>query len=258
MIEKIFAFCMLFFCPILLQAQVALSWAASGTSGVTYNVYRLATSCPTGDTGFTQIITGLSSVAFTDSSVSAGVTYCYYVTASDAGGESAPSNSIQETIPQDNGATINIGETTVLSAPDNGNGNLLLAQSAILSEAAQLQSLSFYVTQAAGDLMLGVYDSTGPNGGPGNLIAQTAQFTPIQGWNTANTTIQPMLTPGTYWLAYAPTSNALAFLQQLTTGMPAYYYYYRRWYRGALPAQFSDSPVVANSVWSFYATLVVP
>lgn len=255
MIEKISVFCALFFMPVLLHAQVALNWAASSTSGVTYNVYRLAASCPNGDTGFTKIASGLPSVAFTDSSVSAGVTYCYYVTADDPSGESSPSNAIQETIPQNNGATVTLGETTVLSAPDNGNGNLLLAQSAILSESAQLQSLSFYVTKAAGDLRLGVYDSTGRDGGPGALIAQTAQFAPIRGWNTVNTTTQPALAPGTYWLAYAPSSNALAFVKQLTAGTSAYYY--GRRYE-ALPTEFSKARDAANSFWSFYATLVVP
>ncbi|MEK7138619.1 MAG: hypothetical protein AAB799_00365, partial [Patescibacteria group bacterium] len=58
--------------------------------------------------------------------------------------------------------TITIGETTILPADDSGNGNLLLAQSTTLSQTATIQSLSFYVTTAAGNLRLGIYDATGP------------------------------------------------------------------------------------------------
>ena len=82
--------------------------------------------------------------------------------------------------------SVTIGQTSVLSSGDSGNGNLLLAQSATLAQAATVQSLSFYVTAASGSLILGVYDATGPNGGPGALKAQTNSFTPVTGWNTAH------------------------------------------------------------------------
>src|SRR5215831_9773974 len=64
-------------------------------------------------------------------------------------------------------STITIGETNILSAADGGNGNYLLAQNTTLSQTASIQSLSFYVTQASGNLILGIYDASGPNGGPG-------------------------------------------------------------------------------------------
>ena len=81
--------------------------------------------------------------------------------------------------------SVNFGETAVLSAADGQNANLLLAQVATLSEAATVQSLSFYVTAASGNLILGIYDATGPSGGPGALKASTASFAPKTGWNTA-------------------------------------------------------------------------
>jgi len=105
--------------------------------------------------------------------------------------------------------SVTIGETAVLSAGDNGNGNLLSAQRAKLAQAATIQSLSFYVTAASGKLILGIYDATGPNGGPGALKAQTNSFTPVTGWNTANVITPVSLTAGAYWLAYLPSSNAL-------------------------------------------------
>ena len=108
---------------------------------------------------------------------------------------------------------ITIGETTVLTSNDSGNGNLLIAQQATLSQIATIQSLSFYVTTAGGDLRLGIYDATGPNGGPGAKKAETNSFTPTTGWNTANVITPASLPVGTYWLAYLPSSSSLGFSQ---------------------------------------------
>src|SRR5271157_4979494 len=122
-------------------------------------------------------------------------------------------------------STIEIGETAVLSSGDRGNGNLLLAQSAALTQAATIQSLSFYVTAASGSLILGIYDATGPNGGPGALKAQTKSFPPVKGWNTAKVVTPVSLTAGSYWLAYLPSSNGLSFRKTNASGNCAYYGY---------------------------------
>src|SRR5215831_4202063 len=148
--------------------------------------------------------------------------------------------------------TITIGETNILSAGDGGNGNLLLAQNTTLSQPATINSLSFYVTQASGNLILGIYDASGPSGGPGALKAQTNSFTPVTGWYTKNVISPVSLPVGTYWLAYLPSSNNLAFVKGLISGISARYYSYPF---GALPAQFSTSPSSDPYHWSFYATL---
>ena len=148
--------------------------------------------------------------------------------------------------------SVTIGQTSVLSTPDGGNGKLLLAQSAKLAQAATIQSLSFYVTAAAGSLILGVYDATGPNGGPGALQVQTQSFTPVKGWNTANVVKPVSLAAGSYWLAYLPSSNALNFVKTNASGNCAYYGYNF----GSLPSKFSASPNSCTpATWSFYATL---
>ena len=66
-------------------------------------------------------------------------------------------------------ALVTIGDNTNLPNDDNGNGNLLVAQNTTLSQTATIQSLSFYVTVAGGNLPLGIYDATGP----GALKAKT-------------------------------------------------------------------------------------
>ena len=135
---------------------------------------------------------------------------------------------------------------------DSQNGNILSAQVAKLSETATVQSLSFYVTAAAGNLILGIYDATGPGGGPGALKATTASFAPTKGWNTAKVKAPVSLPAGSYWLTFLPSSNALGFLKMNTTGNCKYYSYAF----GALPTKFSTSPASCNpTTWSFHATL---
>jgi hypothetical protein len=124
-----------------------------------------------------------------------------------------------------------------------------------LLQQATFQSLSFYVTVAGGNLRLGIYDATGPNGGPGTLKAQTNSFATVLGWNT-----QPVVTPvslpaGTYWLAYLPDNNSLSFVKNTTTGTSGRFYTFTY---GPMPAIFSTTPQITGSHWSFYGTLSVP
>jgi hypothetical protein len=98
-------------------------------------------------------------------------------------------------------SSVTIGANAVLSDGDSQNGNLVLAQSAALSQAATIESLSFYVTRAAGQLLLGIYDASGATGRPGKLLAQTKSFTPVKGWNTQSVVTPVALAAGNYWLA---------------------------------------------------------
>ena len=145
-----------------------------------------------------------------------------------------------------------IGETTIFNEFDCCNGNLLLVQDAVLSQPGTLQSLSFYVTQAVGDLRLGIYDSTGAGGGPGAKRAETNAFTPVVGWNTVNVITPVALSPSTYWLAYLPQSDGLEFRANRSIGTFMYYSYPF----GPMPATFSTSPSSGVTRWSFYGTLL--
>jgi fibronectin type 3 domain-containing protein len=79
------------------QHSVSLSWAASTSTVVGYNVYRGGTS----GGPYTKINSALeSSTNYTDSSVQAGQTYYYVATAVDStGAESAYSSQVQAVIP---------------------------------------------------------------------------------------------------------------------------------------------------------------
>lgn len=148
--------------------------------------------------------------------------------------------------------TFTLGNTEVYTAPDSGNGNLLIGQHAVLTQPGTIASLSFYVRVIGGQLYLGIY--TDVSGRPGNLLATTAAFTPILGWNTAPVLTPVALAPGNYWLAYHPSSSALGFWKNAVgqgnvfLTRPAF---------GAMPVAFG-SPVSTDPFqWSFYATLTL-
>lgn len=147
------------------------------------------------------------------------------------------------------GSSITIGETSILATDDYGNNGLIVAQQVSLSQAAMLQSLSFYVADAVGKLRLGLYDAAGSGGAPKNLKAAAAEIVaPVVGWNTASVT-PAALPAGNYWLAYAPSSGALHFRVDSSGNARVAHKAY-----AALPATFPASSAM-SAHWSFYGTL---
>jgi len=144
------------------------------------------------------------------------------------------------------------GQATVLGTPDSSNGGLLFGQPIQLSGAGTLQSMSFYVTNAAGTFRLGLYDNTGANG-PGTLLAQSGDVTATTGWNTV-TMPSVNLTAARYWIYVLPSSDNLAFVKTSVSGdnnptAPVAY--------GSLPSPFPSTSTFSTSEWSFYATVSI-
>jgi len=75
-----------------------------------YNVYRATVACPASGlpTGATKIASNISAANYTDTTITAPGTYCYYVTALNSAGESAASNTAGGSLAQ-----------PALSAPTN-------------------------------------------------------------------------------------------------------------------------------------------
>jgi fibronectin type 3 domain-containing protein len=73
--------------------QVALSWSSS-SGATTYNIYR---SVASGAEGSTPLVSGVTSTAYTDTTVTNGTTYYYEVTAVNASGQSAKSSEASAT-----------------------------------------------------------------------------------------------------------------------------------------------------------------
>lgn len=79
------------------QHTVKLTWTASTTSGVTYNVYRgSAAGVCTGNP--TPYATGITGTTYTDTNTPAG-TYFYNVSAVSSGGESPCDGEISVVVP---------------------------------------------------------------------------------------------------------------------------------------------------------------
>jgi len=186
-----------------------------------------------------------------DSTGATNGTHTLTAVATDSSGNSTTSSSVSITV--DNGNTIKIGETNVLTTDDSGNGSILLAQSATLGQTATLQSMSFYVVNATGKLRLGIYDASGPGGGPGAKKAETAEITPVAGWNTANVITPVSLPAGTFWLAYLPSSSSLSFRIDRSSGSLKYYSFTY----GTMPNTFSTTTTSETGHWSFYATFSI-
>jgi hypothetical protein len=143
------------------------------TPGVAYGSMT-NTFATTGTTAHATAISGLAN----------GQAYNYYVRCQDSYGNATNDYPVSFSI----SSSILIGEASILASDDTGNGNLLMAQQATLSQTATIQSLSFNVTTAAGNIRLGIYDATGPAGGPGALKASTNSVAATAGWNTVNVT----------------------------------------------------------------------
>lgn len=80
------------------QHNVVLKWTDSlNPTGVTYTVKRTNGLC-TGTPVFSTLATGLTALTYTDATVAPG-NYCYEVTATVAGIESSPSNTVNPTVP---------------------------------------------------------------------------------------------------------------------------------------------------------------
>jgi hypothetical protein len=80
--------------------SATLSWTASTTTAVTYNVYRGTGACATSPA--MSIVAGsITPVTYADTTVLAGTSYCYYIKALKSGLESTASNSITAVIPAD-------------------------------------------------------------------------------------------------------------------------------------------------------------
>ena len=90
--------------------QAVLSWTAPTTcvdgspcTATSFNIYKVATACPSGTTvsGATKIVSVPNTqTTYTDTNISAPGSYCYYVTAVNASGESTASNAAGASLTQ--------------------------------------------------------------------------------------------------------------------------------------------------------------
>jgi Fibronectin type III domain len=227
--------------------SVNFAWSADSvtsdpnTNTVGYNVH-----IGTASGQYTITVNAENITHVTVSNLTASQKYFAVVKAyNEAGSESGASNEVSFTMPGPTPSVITIGAAVVYPTVDTHHGGYLVAQKANLTQSATLTSLSFYVSAAAGTLLLAIY--SGANR-PTTLIASTPIFNAALGWNTQKVT-PILLLPGTYWIVYLPSSDALAFAVNNTAGTAFFNA------AATVPNTFPTSATYAQRQWSFYATL---
>jgi hypothetical protein len=127
------------------------------------------------------------------------------------------------------------------------------ATKAVLStDTANVTSMSFY-SSAIGNFRLALYND---NSGPNSLLWQSASTAASVGWNTVPITSgNPVLQPGTYWLAYQwDSSNAGPNYISGGSGTGSYI----TLAYGSFPSTWSGATSTSDQ-WSIYATYeIVP
>jgi hypothetical protein len=146
--------------------------------------------------------------------------------------------------------TATVGETNILSANQTAVPNVIRAQSITLAQKGIIQSISFYVTHAEGQIRFGIYHDNANN--PGTLITETGAFTPVTGWNKQPVLTETLLDPGTYWLAILYADSDLTFTSDGTGTMRSANQPF-----GPLPTAFPTSPATDNTHYSLNATFIV-
>jgi hypothetical protein len=105
------------------------------------------------------------------------------------------------------GQAMNFGRTSSWGVDDASDNGHLNGSRFWLPTNGKLKSLSVFVGATnGGKVRLALY-STNSRGGPGTLLAQSAEVTAVVGWNTLSIASGPSLPPGRYWIL-AQTDSA--------------------------------------------------
>lgn len=113
-------------------------------------------------------------------------------------------------------STVDTGQVSpfTLEEPDNTvlTGTAVTAQKAyftsyVLLAPVTVTQMRCFVSSASptGNIDMGIYDSTGSNGAPNNLLGHTGAIAAANGVFTQNLTANLTLAPGRYWLAFLDT-----------------------------------------------------
>jgi hypothetical protein len=138
------------------SSQVNLTWTASPTSGVTYNVFRSTTSgfVPSSSNRIASAVAGTS---FSDTGLACGTTFFYLAEAANAGGSSTPSNQASATTQKCVATIVQINSAGPAVAPfvaDEdfvGGGTINHANAIDLSAVTNPAPMAVYQTARVGN-----------------------------------------------------------------------------------------------------------
>lgn len=107
--------------------SVTLKWTASATASAAYNVYRATATGQESGTPALNGATPVTATTYVDTTVAAGTTYFYVVSATLAGVQSAFSNEVSAPVPTLPAAPVLSG--TTISASFNGHKTKMITAS---------------------------------------------------------------------------------------------------------------------------------
>jgi hypothetical protein len=111
--------------------------------------------------------------------------------------------------------------------------------------------MSIYIKNPLNYINLAIYDSSGPDGGPGKYLTHTGPFwVQTAGWKTVSVTSVD-LPAGNYWLAWIPSGSRISTVFGSDSGS----YYSHMTQYGSFPTTFPSGSTVGTGRWSLYATL---
>lgn len=97
------------------------------------------------------------------------------------------------------------GATSTAAAGAVTAGSAFAAAITIYAQVTIAQMRTFISGTPTGNIDMGIYDSSGTNGAPNNLMGHTGAIAATTGAFTQSLTANLPLSPGVYWLAFLDT-----------------------------------------------------
>lgn len=101
--------------------------------------------------------------------------------------------------------TLEEPDITVLTSTATTAGKAFFTGIVLYAPVTVTQMRCVFSGSPTGNVDMGIYDATGTNGVPNNLLGHTGAIAAATGVYTQNLTANLLLSPGRYWLAFLDT-----------------------------------------------------
>jgi hypothetical protein len=233
------------------SGNIKVTWVATATTWASgYQLLRAtAASGP-----FAQIaqVTPRTTVSYTDTGVTPGVTY-YYKLHSYYGGWVSPDTAV---VSATGAVTVRVGNSTLQATQDSVAAGTAKAFLYTASSGGSSAHLNVYLdsTSTATTVVVALYSNSAGN--PLTLLGQAALASPVSGaWNTVVITAIAITNGTKYWLAVlAPNGAGPVVLRDSAAGAAGSSQTSSQSNLSTLPASWSAGAGSANSPMSAYAS----
>jgi hypothetical protein len=101
--------------------------------------------------------------------------------------------------------TLENSDVTVLTATATTAGRAFFTSIVLYAPVTVTQMRCWFSGTPTGNVDMGIYDASGTNNAPNNLLGHTGAIAAVTGVFTQNLTANLLLSPGRYWLAFLDT-----------------------------------------------------